>query len=127
MHAIQKCRTSLRKCLFTFFSASLAGSSLAVVFSASGDASNLGADVVAVLADDADHSTVLRGENSGRTLSHVAVARSMSRVGKVQAVAEQTVQIQLPPSFQGLQGHHLILFAQTAGNGQVLGVDTRPL
>jgi hypothetical protein len=37
------------------------------------------------------------------------------------------VQIQIPPSFQAAQGHHLILFAQTPGNGRVLGTDTKPL
>jgi len=31
----------------------------------------------------------------------------------------------LPPSYQRSQAHHLILFAQAAGNGRVLGTDTK--
>jgi hypothetical protein len=70
---------------------------------------------------------VLHGENSGHTLDHVAVARSISRVAKLKSAGKQTVQVPIPPSFQISPGHHLILFAQTPGNGRVLGTDTRPL
>ena len=100
---------------------------MTVNFSISGDVPAHGADLMAVLADDSDRSSVLRGENSGQTLAHVAVARSISRVAKLRAAGEQTVQIQIPASFQAAQGHHLILFAQTPGNGRVLGTDTKPL
>jgi hypothetical protein len=86
-----------------------------------------GADLIAVLADDSDRSSVLRGENSGRTLAHVAVARSLVRVAKVQAAGEHSVEMKLPASFQPAQNHHVILFAQMPGNGRVLGVDTKPL
>jgi hypothetical protein len=107
-------------------SVSVAGSVLTAKFSAVGEAPAQGGDVVAVVVDDADQTSVLRGENSGRTISHVSVARSIARVAKLQA-GEQTVQIPLPSGFRAAQGHHLILFAQTAGNGRVLGVDTKPL
>jgi hypothetical protein len=115
-------RISLR-----ILSLSIAGSKLTVNYSASGDMPAHGADLMAVLADDSDRSSVLHGENSGQTLAHVAVARSISRVAKVQAAGEGTVQVQIPASFQAAQGHHLILFAQTPGNGRVLGADTKPL
>jgi len=84
-------------------------------------------DIIAVLADDTDRSSVLRGENSGRALSHVAVARTLLRVGKLQATAQQTVQIPVPSSIRTTAGHHLILFAQEPGNGPILGADSRPL
>jgi len=106
---------------------SFAGNSLTVNFSAIGEATSRGADIVAVLADDTAQSSVLRGENSGRALSHVAVARSLLRVAKLQSTAQQTVQISLPPSIRTTQGHHLILFAQAPGNGPILGADSRPL
>ena len=96
-------------------------------FSTSGDVPAHGADLFAVLADDSDRSSVLRGENSGQTLAHVSVARSISRVAKLKVAGEQTVQIPIPSSFQASPGHHLILFAQLPGNGRVLGTDTRPL
>lgn len=118
----QKPRMSLR-----ILSLSVAGDKVTVKFSAAGDVPAKGVDLIAVLADDSAKSNVLHGENSGRLLAHVAVARSLSRVGKVQAAGERTVQIQIPSSFQASQGHHLILFAQTPGNGRVLGTDTKPL
>ncbi len=105
----------------------VAGNTLTVRFSASGEKPFYGADILAVLADDADQSSVLSGENSGRSLTHVSVARSITRVAKLQPSAEQTVHVQLPASFSGKQGHHLILFAQARGNGRVLGADTKPL
>jgi hypothetical protein len=108
-------------------SVSVDGNKLAVSFSTSGDVPAHGADLFAVLADDSDRSSVLRGENSGQTLAHVSVARSISRVAKLKAAGEQTVQIPIPSSFQASPGHHLILFAQMPGNGRVLGTDTRPL
>lgn len=105
----------------------IAAEKMTVRFSASGDKSLYGADIVAVLADDADQSSVLRGENSGRNLTHVSVARSMTRVAKLQPTGEQTVVLPMPVSFRGKSGHHLILFAQTRGNGRVLGADTRSI
>jgi hypothetical protein len=106
---------------------SVAQNTLTVNFSTSGDLPAHGADLIAVLADDSDQSSVLHGENSGRMLVHVAVARSMGRVARIEAAGERTVQIPIPASFQKAQGHHLILFAQTPGNGRVLGTDTKPL
>ena len=105
----------------------LAGDTLTVRFSASGEKTFYGADIVAVLADDADQSSVLRGENSGRSLTHVSVARFMTSVAKLQAAPEQTVSLQMPVSFRDKTGHHLILFAQTRANGRVLGADSSPI
>jgi len=70
---------------------------------------------------------VRSGENSGQTLAHVSVARSISRVAKLRNAGEQTAQVQIPATFEAAQKHHLILFAQTPGNGRVLGADTKPL
>ncbi|AEU38372.1 DUF1223 domain-containing protein [Granulicella mallensis] len=108
-------------------SANRLGGALMVDFSAKGDASLQGSEIFAVLTDDADQSIVPRGENSGRTLSHVAVARTLLRVAKLQEAPQQTVQIALPTSFHGMTGHHLILFAQAPGSGKVLGADSKPL
>ena len=108
-------------------STTLTGSSLQLNFSAVGDGKAHAADIFAVVADDMDQSDVLRGENSGRTLAHVSVARSIQRIAKLQATPEQTVQIALPPSFREARGHHLILFAQAPGSGRVLGADSKPL
>ncbi len=107
--------------------ATVSGSALTVHFSAHGEIPAQGADLMAVLADDSDRSNVLHGENSGQVLSHVAVARSLSRVGQIQSAQEGTVRIPLPSTLNASQKHHLILFAQIPGNGRVLGADTKPL
>ena len=106
-------------------STSTAGNQLTVAFFAAGDASLRGSDIIAVLADDADQSSVLRGENSGRTLAHVAVARSLMPVAKLEATPEQTITLALPASFHGKPGHHLVLFAQQSSTGLVLGADSK--
>ena len=108
-------------------STSTANNRLTVNFSATGDPSLRGSDIIAVLADDTVQSSVLRGENSGRTLAHVAVARSLAPVAKLQPTPAQTISIALPASFQGKPGHHLILFAQQAATGHILGADSAPL
>jgi hypothetical protein len=127
VQAVQKEQQQQSPISLRILSVSVDGHKLTVNFSTSGDMPAHGADLFAVLADDSDRSSVLRGENSGQTLAHVSVARSFSRVAKLKAAGEQTVQIPIPSSFQASPGHHLILFAQLPGNGRVLGTDTKPL
>ena len=105
----------------------VAGENVTVDYAASGSVPAHGADLVAIIADDADKSNVLHGENSGQTLAHVAVARSFVRAGNLQISGKRSLQIKLPDSYQPTQKHHLILFAQTPGNGRVLGTATKPL
>ncbi len=107
--------------------ASLQGSGVKLKFSASSEKAFYGADIIAVLADDADQSSVSRGENSGRNLTHVSVARSITRVAKLQATADGSAELPIPASFNGKGGHHVILFAQARGNGRVLGADTKAI
>jgi hypothetical protein len=78
-------------------------------------------EIIAVLTDDADRSEVLRGENSGRSLQHVSVARSLSRVATVAGDTERSVHLSLPQGFQrDASGHHLVLFAQEAHQGAIV-------
>lgn len=85
-------------------------------------------DIIAVLTDDADRSNVLQGENGGRLLQHVSVARSLTRVATVKDDSEQSVRLPLPDGLQagGNSGHHLILFAQEPHQGAILGAATIP-
>ncbi|MEP6755233.1 MAG: DUF1223 domain-containing protein [Chthonomonadales bacterium] len=103
------------------------GGVLVVKFSLVDAIPNIKGDIVAVLADDIDQSSVLHGENSGRVLSHVAVARSLNRIAMAQPLVAQEIRLPLPQSFQTSHRHHLILFAQAPSHGLVLGVDTSPL
>lgn len=84
--------------------------------------------LVAALVDDEDRSHVLHGENLGRQLVHVSVARAMTSLGALHETAQQSVSLHLPESFSGSgRGHHLVLFAQEDGFGAVVGVDTKAL
>jgi hypothetical protein len=85
-------------------------------------------DIIVVLADDTDRSNVLRGENSGRQLQHVFVARSMTRVAMVRDDGEHSVRVSFPEGFSTSSGtgHHLILFAQEQRQGAIFGASTIP-
>jgi len=85
-------------------------------------------DIVAVLADDTDRSNVLRGENGGRQLQHVSVARLITRVATVRDGGEQAVHVSFPEGQSAITGagHHLILFAQEPHQGAIVGATTAP-
>jgi hypothetical protein len=86
-------------------------------------------DIFAVVTDDADQAKVLGGENGGRLLQHVSVARSLTRVAMVQGDGEQSAHIVLPEGFHpgSGSGHHLILLAQEQHLGAIVGAATIPL
>jgi len=104
------------------------GKTLAVTFSLAGQIGR-GVDVYAVIADDAASSSVQRGENSGRTLQHVSVARSMAKVARLKEGKTVTISLPVPGLVKGQPetGRHLILFAQESGPGRVLAVESKPL
>lgn len=86
-------------------------------------------DVIAVLTDDTDISDVLRGENGGRLLQHVSVARSLTRVAVVRGDAEESIHLSLPDGLQlgDGSGHRVILFAQEPHQGAIVGAATMAL
>lgn len=108
-------------------SASLAGSTLAVTYTISGSAPAGSIDLFAVIADDMASSHVLHGENSGRLLAHVSVARSMTRIAtlKPAATQTQTVELTAPVQQQPASGRHIILFAQATFTGRVFSVESK--
>jgi hypothetical protein len=103
-------------------SSSLLSNGIDVSFSFSGQVTKP-LDLVAVVTDDTDRSNVLRGENSGRLLEHVSVARSLTRVATVTGATKKSIRLPLPDGFQPAagSGHHLILFAQEAHQGPIVG------
>src|SRR5271170_5531796 len=85
-----------------------------------------GAAIYAVLADDSDRSSVERGENAGRTLEHVAVARSLIRVAELgQAPVNKKIEIKIPSDAK--EHLRLILFAQDGKSGHIVAVAARAL
>jgi hypothetical protein len=83
----------------------------------------------AALADDMDSTEVPRGENAGRVLKHVAVVRSLVSFGALQTGPPATMRF--PASARGDRkpgaAMRIVLFAQSAGQGQVLATAARAL
>jgi hypothetical protein len=85
-------------------------------------------DIIAVVVDDTDRSNVQHGENGGRQLQHVSVARFISRVATVRDDGQHSAHVRFPDGFSinSGTGHHLILFAQEQHQGAILGASTQP-
>jgi hypothetical protein len=128
LHAL-KSETPKESLSVQIVKASIENNVLNIDFTVTGSAPGHGADIFAILAEDETTSKVLHGENSGRTLSHVSVARSITRIASIKTSTERNVHLPLSTSAQvpSGQGRHLILFAQASGLGRVLGIDTKPL
>jgi hypothetical protein len=80
------------------------------------------ADVFLVVALDRVESQVLRGENGGRHLTHVAVVQQLTKIGKLQKGKSfsQDVQLKLKPGTDPKR-IRLVAFIQQAGPGKLLG------
>lgn len=98
---------------------------LQVAFSLAG-VSGKQMEIMAVLTDDMDRSNVLHGENSGRSLQHISVARSLSRVATVSGDTQRSIHLKLLHGFtpDSGPGHHLVLFAQEPHQGAIVGAAT---
>jgi len=78
------------------------------------------AGVFAAYAMDSGTQDVVRGENKGRRLHHVAIARELKQIGTVDDRTE--FKTKLPVE----SGARLIVFIQEFGNGPVWGATMRP-
>lgn len=103
-------------------SAHSAGKDLAVSFSVAGITSLV--DVYVAITEDTVSSTVPRGENSGRTLTHVNVVNSLTKVATRSAAGDNTVHVPAPADSRK---HHIVVFLQQPNFGPILTVDSTPL
>jgi hypothetical protein len=87
---------------------------------------NRKAVVYVAFAEDAGTSNVLHGENRGRTLRHVAIARELRRLGVFAGTAGYAADIPLPISANGA-ARRVIAFVQDPDSGRVLGAVEAPL
>ena len=80
------------------------------------------ADVYVALALNHVESQVLRGENGGRRLTHVAVVQQLVKVGKIEKGRsfDRAVDLKLKPGTD-LKNLRLVAFVQEPGPGKVLG------
>jgi hypothetical protein len=72
------------------------------------------ADIMLALADDAADSRVTGGENKGRDLRHVAVVRSLRKIGRVKHGAAFRGGVPLPPAEAA---QRIVVFLQDSGAG----------
>jgi hypothetical protein len=80
------------------------------------------ADIFVAVALDHAESQVLRGENTGRHLEHVAVVQEITRIGKLEKQKSfgQDFQVKLKPGTDPMN-IRVIAFVQESGFGKVLG------
>lgn len=76
------------------------------------------AEVFLAIADDRDASQVSAGENSGRRLDHVAVVRSLQKIGSVKRGAAFSRVVELP---RAAAAQRVIVFLQESGPGRISG------
>lgn len=81
------------------------------------------ADVYVAVALDHAESQVLRGENGGKHLRHVAVVEQLKRVGKLEKGKSfgQDLDLKLKPGMNSANVR-IIVFVQEPGPGRVVGV-----
>ena len=82
--------------------------------------------IYVALADNEDRSQVARGENAGRSLTHVAVVRSLTPVGTVSG-AGFSKDITVPVQSSGAGGLRIVAFVQDDRSRQVLAVTQQKL
>jgi hypothetical protein len=80
-------------------------------------------NIFVVLADNQVQSNVGRGENSGHVLDHVAVVRSMGRVGTAASGSElaKDTTIRIDPQW-GSKGLRVVAFLQDGNTHHIVGV-----
>ena len=90
---------------------------------ASGMGLTKNSDIFAMVAFDHAITQVARGENGGRRLTHVAVARTFEKIGTLQKgkLFSRNIQIRLPSGTLPT-GLRLIVFVQDPDMGRVIGV-----
>jgi hypothetical protein len=84
------------------------------------------ADVYVAVALNRVESQVLKGENGGKHLVHVAVVQQLTKIGKLPKgkTFAQDVQLKLKPSTD-LKNVRLVAFLQESGPGKMLGAALR--
>jgi hypothetical protein len=87
------------------------------------DAAAISAGVYMALADDSGASQVSAGENQGRQLHHVAIVRSMRKIGSVKPGAAFSQVVKLPES---AASQRIVVFVQESDQGRVHGAAMLP-
>jgi hypothetical protein len=80
-------------------------------------------DIYAALVDDNDSTDVRNGENGGRRLHHVAVVRTLQRIGTLRDLGRSGIPFNLnvPPGANSAK-MRLVAFVQQEDQGAIIGV-----
>jgi hypothetical protein len=80
------------------------------------------ADVFLAIALDRVETKILRGENRGKTLAHVAVVEYLSKVGSLESGQAFDQKFRVPLEREMASSNaRLVVFVQEVGNGKVVG------
>jgi hypothetical protein len=86
-----------------------------------------GAQLILGLADDPQSTKVIRGENSGRSLTHVAVVRSLTKVGTAGSL-RGNAKVTVPfGSFEPRGQVRVVALLQDGASGPILGAAIKRL
>ena len=80
------------------------------------------ADILLAVADERDQSSVRHGENAGRDLTHVAVVRTLTKIGKLDPGGAFSKDVKVSTANTNHQNLRIIAFIQETGDGRVLGI-----
>jgi hypothetical protein len=83
--------------------------------------------VFVALADESDQSSVRGGENSGRTLKHVAVVRTLVQVGTLDRIGAFSKDVHVNIGSANLHNLRVVTLVQGAAPGRVIGVGSARL
>lgn len=83
------------------------------------------ARLIAVLVQNEGHQDVKRGENGGRTLRHISIAREFHDLGETSAShpTATATEFKLPDNADPT-GYHIVVFVQQGAGGAVLAAAT---
>jgi hypothetical protein len=98
-------------------------------YTADGQIPSGGMDLYVALVDDSDESHVARGENAGRVLRHVSVARFLVKADHISGAHSGEVSVAMPQDLirASGRGQHVVLFLQRPGLGPVLAAASAPV
>ncbi len=85
------------------------------------------ADIFVATALNHAESQVLRGENEGRRLQHVAVVKNITRIGSASKAKGFQDEISLKADPADASNLRLVLFVQEPGNGKILGAASQQI
>jgi hypothetical protein len=87
-----------------------------------GSSSASSADVLVAVADDADVTNVASGENSGKTLTNVAVVRELKQVGKIDKTNGFSKDVETSIPATNTNKSRIIVIVQEPHQGKLLGI-----